>query len=174
MGKETKKGSLIFSEEEIYGVTEIVEDKRQFVVFRLGDEWYGIDVDDVREVVPSSSYAPLPNVPEHILGLFSLRGEIVSLTNISRIFGIEADEIKEDSLVVVIANDEMTTGLLVDGCEEIADIPVSKIEEAVSTLRGRENSAITGQLEWKNRLVAILDSQKIISLTKLNQVNLGR
>ena len=55
---EKQSPEITLSEDEIYNEVVVVEESRQFVVFRIADEWYALPIKYVKEVVPASSYAP--------------------------------------------------------------------------------------------------------------------
>lgn len=160
-------------EDEFYGETEKAEATRSFVVFSLGDEFYGVEMEQVLEVVSIPTIALLPNLPDQILGIFNLRGNIVSITDLRKIFGLlasgEAAEEEETtkSRIVVIELDGVSTGLWADSADETVEIPLSRIEPAVSTLAGDRGEFIEGQVEWNGKLIAILDAKKVIERTKV-------
>lgn len=115
---------------------------------------------------------PLPNLPDRILGIFNLRGNIVSVTDLRKVFGLassEAGEVTSRSRVVVIESEGISTGLWADRAEETVEIPLSRIEPAVATLSGEMGEFIEGQVEWNGRLIAILNAKKVIEKTRLTK-----
>lgn len=161
-------GKLSLYEDELYGEQEAKEAMGQLVIFCLGDEWYAVDILYVSEVVPAPLLTLLPFVPDHILGIFNLRGTIVSVTDLKTILRLPTEESKEKSRIVVIENRGIATGLLVDGSVKAEEIPLSKIEALVSTLDEEKKELIEGQVEWQGRLIAVLNAQKVLAKTKLS------
>lgn len=158
-------------EDEIYGEKETPEPRRHFVTFSIGGEWYGVDIMDVAEVVPIGTITLLPNVPEHIAGIVNFRGNIVSITDLKKVFGLSKDEpqtTKDERRAVIIHSNGTSTGLLVDGSEESCEIPISKLEPPVSTLSKEKGDVIENQFSLNNRLVAVLNAQKVIEKTRLH------
>lgn len=174
MNQETRQSAdeptekLSLYEEELYGEQEAGEAMRQLVIFCLGEEWYGIHILNVYGVVPVPDVTLLPYVPGHIMGAFNLRGTIVSVTNLKPIFGLPEGELGEKSRVVVIGDRKhgVTTGLLVDGSVEAVEVPLSKIEAPVPMLDAERQGLIEGQVEWQGRLIAVLNTQKVLEKTK--------
>lgn len=160
-------GKISIYEDELYGDAEVKEATRQFVVFQLCDESYAVDIEHVREVVDRTVITHLPSVPEHIQGIFNLRGNIVSVTDLKKVFSITGDESSEQlQRIVVIENEDMSTGLLVEGSERVVEIPVSEIEQSVATLEEEHEALIVGQVEWEGSLIAILDAKRLLQRTK--------
>lgn len=164
-------------EDEIYGEKEAPEPTRNFVIFLLGGEWYGVDMMNVDEVVPCPILTFIPNVPGHIEGIFSLRGNIMSATNLKTVFGLSPDSAQhaehrtqnDKRRIIVISDDGVSTGLLVDGSEEAIIVPVSKVEPAVSTLAGERGYMIEGQFRQDEKLIAVLSAEKVIEKTRVGR-----
>lgn len=61
----------------------------QQVTFQLGEEIYGVDIMDVKEIVKVMAVRPIPNAPYYVEGIFNLRSEIIPVINLHRRFGIK-------------------------------------------------------------------------------------
>lgn len=163
--------NLTLYEREFYGDTEEKEETRQMIIFKLGSEWYGIDIINVSEVVPLTTITPLPSVPNYIEGIFNLRGNIVSATDLKSFFGLTKSSISENNRIIVITHKGISTGLLVDGSEQTIEVPLSKIEEPMVTLEDEKNSMIEAQAGIDGKLIAILSAPRIIEKTRLTPSN---
>ncbi len=168
-GKKTKIVTLY--EEYIRGQKQEKEETQKLLIFKIHDEWFALDVKSVIEVIRTPSYAPLPNVPDYILGVFNMRGNITSITDLAVIFGSERHEINENCHLVVIESDKISTGILVDDVCEIKDIPVSKIEKTISSLQNKKGVGFDGQFLDGKKLVAQLNIKSLIDTTKLKIEN---
>lgn len=175
---EGEGGELLLYEDELYGEKEAREATRQFVAFTLGDEWYGVDVALVREVVALPPISFVPNVPDTIAGVFNLRGNIVSVTDLKKVFGLSQSTTGSErgaggegghshGRVVVIESAGVATGLMIDSSGEAMEIPLSKIQPLVMTLQDDKGELMEGQAEMNGRLIALLDAKKLIERTRL-------
>jgi len=153
-------------EKEVYGKEEVSNPTRKIVIFGLSGEWYGIDIAFVRSVIPAPAIIPLPYLPEHILGIVHVRGNLFSVTDLRLLFGLPADELREKSRIFLVESSGVATGLLVDGFEEAIEVPLSKIEAPIATLPREKGDFVAGQTEWNGKLIALLDIPKLIDLTK--------
>lgn len=90
----------------------------QLVTFQLGEEQYGIDIMDVKEIVRVQDIRPIPNAPSYVEGIINLRGEIIPIINLHKRFHIKKAAIGEDeellSGFVIIDIDGMKLGMVID------------------------------------------------------------
>ena len=70
------------------GEEESVTATRDYVIFTLGNELYGIESRFSREVLRLPRFVPVPRLPEHFVGLFNLRGQIHAITDLRPLFGL--------------------------------------------------------------------------------------
>lgn len=86
----------------------------EVVEFRLAAERYAFESSMVREVVPISELTPVPCTPPFVLGIINLRGQILSVIDIKKLFGLPEKGITQLNKVIVLSSDEMEFGVLAD------------------------------------------------------------
>ncbi len=148
-------------EDDLYEREDLKEETVQIIVFRLAKEWYGVEISKVREVIRVDKITHLPSSPEHIAGIISLRGNILSVTDLKMIFHLPYEEPTGKSRIISVEHQTLETGLLVDEVVQSIEVPVSKIEPPLLTLPAVGGKYIKGQCWTGNRLVAILCVEKI-------------
>ena len=158
---------LSLYENELYGQVEVVEPSWEMVFFLLTDEWYAVDILNVKEILPPQPLTTLPNVPDHVMGIISLRGIIVPIIHLKTLFGLPSVEDSDAGLIMVITKGDMVIGVLVDAADQVVSVPISKIEKKLPTLQSEKTEWITGQMEHDGRVVALLDVGKLIDKTRL-------
>jgi len=119
-------------EEDLYEKEELKEQTLQLVVFRLSQEWYGIEITKLREAMKVNSITYLPSSPEHIAGIVNLRGSILSVTDLKKIFGLPQEELTEKTRIIAIESGRLETGILADEVAEAIEVPTSKIEPTLA------------------------------------------
>lgn len=139
------------------------EPSRQFISFRLGTEWYGVPLTNVREVVRAGQITYLPSAPAPIAGVINLRGNIVSVTDPKRVFDLPQTSVSDQGRIVVVETRDSETGLLVDEVGEVVTVPVSGLEPPLATLDLAQAGLIEHTYRWKDRLVAILKAEKLLT-----------
>ncbi|MCD4691014.1 chemotaxis protein CheW [bacterium] len=134
------------------------------VPFALGEEWYAVDIADVVEVVESPPVTRLPGLPDFISGVTSLRGTIISVTDVSRLLGLGGSSPTPTRRLVVIRAAGRTTGLMVDSVGEILGVAPDRVQPRLLTIRGGGVDYVRGEAKLPDgRLLAVLDLEKLMS-----------
>ncbi len=140
-----------------------LDDQMGILLFRLGDEWYAIKVEDVREIDQEYARTPIPCVPDFILGVVNIRGEILSVTDLARMMRIGSVDVTGDILpAIVVHNDDCVTAFVVDEIGDIVDVPVDSIEPPLSTIDKLQAEFIAGSLYVNGSLVGLMNVSRIL------------
>ena len=162
--RRTEGGEIALYEEDLYEKEELKEETIQLVVFRLAREWYGIEITKVKEVIKVEKITYIPSSPEYIVGIINLRGNVLSVTDLKRIFALPHEELTEKTRIVAIESGIVETGLLVDEVAEATEVPISKIEPTLSTIEPEMAEYIEGQCRVNGKLIALLNGVKILEM----------
>jgi purine-binding chemotaxis protein CheW len=135
----------------------------ELLSFRLGGEVYAVLVADVREVLKSYHLTSVPNTPNYILGVMSLRGAMLPVIDLCKRFGLAPGANDEKSRIVVVSSADEEVGLLVDQVtgvfrvlpDEIKPVP-ENLEQGAEFLRGIVRAA--------DRLYILLDLGKALGV----------
>ena len=135
----------------------------QYVTFRLAGETYGLNVMRIQEVLRYTEIAPVPGAPDYVLGIINLRGNVVTVIDTRRRFGLADGEVTDSTRIVVLEADEQVIGILVDAVAEVIYIRQSEIESAPNV--GNEESArfIQGVCNRENELVILVEFEKMLT-----------
>lgn len=143
---------------------EEASDRLSLLLFRIGDEWYSVRIDDVREIFQEYELTTIPGVPDHILGVVNVRGEILSVTDPARLMRLGT--VSSDGLVpppaIVIKRDDVVTALVVDEIGDIADIACDAIEPPVSIIDRTQAEYISGSVCIGDGMVGLVSIEKIL------------
>jgi len=136
------------------GVTE-----RQLVTFRLGEDEFGTDIMDVKEIIRVPFITKIPNAPDYVEGACNLRGDVLPIIDGRTKFNLERKEKDENSRVLVIDVEGKATGIIVDKVSEVMRVPTSDIEDTPEIVRNIDDDFIDGVVKLNNgqRLVMLLD-----------------
>lgn len=145
----------------------------QWVTFRLGNETYGINVMQVQEVLRVSEIAPVPGAPDYVVGIINLRGNVVTVVDTRRRFGLPSKEPDEMSRIVVIEAAEQVIGILVDSVAEVVELRTAEIETAPNV--GNEDTAryIQGVTSREGKLLILVDLNKFLTEEELAEMEAG-
>jgi len=137
-------------------------DRRHLLVLRLGDEWYGMDVGHVREILRNAEITRVPCAPPYVIGVLSVRGEIISVCDLRRLLGLSGDMARGPVLVVEL--DDVVTGMIADDIADIVDVPAADIEPSLATIDRTMAEHVEGEVMVDGRLVALLDLRHLIEI----------
>ncbi len=151
--------------EDLYEREEPKEKTVHLIVFRLNREWYGVEITKVREVIKTGKITSLPSSPEHIAGIVTRRGNILSVTDLKTTFGLPHEDPTEKARIIAVESGTLETGFLVDEVVESMEVPISNIEPALLTLPGEGSKYIEGECKVSNKLIALVNVEKVLEKT---------
>lgn len=143
----------------------------QIVGLRIGRETYGVPIALVREIVRVPEITAVPNAQKYVEGVINLRGKIISVLDLRKRFGETEVENNKKNRIVVVELENRTVGLIVNAASEVLKIPPSDIEPPSSVFLNGEVDYVTGVGKLKNRLVILLDLNKVLSSKELRHLD---
>lgn len=135
----------------------------QWVTFRLQEETYGINVTQVREVLRLTEIAPVPGAPDYVIGIINLRGNVVTVIDTRRRFGLPTKESDDSSRIVIIEVEGQVVGILVDSVAEVVDLRASAIESAPNVGNDDSSKFIQGVTSREGELLILVDLNRLLS-----------
>ena len=156
---------------EMIDEDEIEVEQDQYVVFTVKGQEFGFRAMQVREISTLLGTTEVPNAPPYIEGILNLRGQLTSVINFRKKFGFEPKEHDEDTRIVIVEHGDFPIGIVVDSVEEVIKIPdeiVQKIPESTTTPVSKAYMTGVGMLE--NRLIILLDVEKVLTRTELMEL----
>ena len=148
-------------------------ERDQYVVFTVKSQEFGFRAMQVREISRVLSTTEVPNAPPYIEGILNLRGQLASVINFRKKFGFKPKGQDEDTRIIIVEHGDFPIGVMVDAVEEVIKIPdelVQKLPESPVTTVAKE--VITGVGMLENRLIILLDVDKVLTRTEL--IELGK
>jgi len=138
------------------------EEILQFVTFTLNNEEYAVDILSVQEINRITEITKVPNSEEYVEGVVNLRGKVIPIINLRTKFGFEEKPKDDSSRIIIMEIQNITNGLIVDAVSEVLRIPSSIIEPAPPMSSDETNQFIRGIAKLDNRLIILLDIDKLI------------
>ena len=94
----------------------------EFIVFKIGDQEFCVEITSTREIRGWTPSTVLPNSPDFLLGVINLRGTILPIVDLGRRLGVATEGPTERHVVIVVQVEEKIFGLLVDSVSDILDV----------------------------------------------------
>jgi len=140
----------------------------QLIVFNLGNEEYGADINQVREIIRTGAITPIPDSPDFIKGVSNVRGEIPVIIDLkARFFLPSSKRGVEDRHIVITEQEKSIFGLLVDEVTEVLRIPETDIKSAPELVIRMDREYVNGVITLEDRLIILLDLSKVLSSEEL-------
>ncbi len=141
-----------------------VDQTVQVIVFALGDERYGVDISQVKEIIRPTKITRIPNAPEFIEGVVNLRGQITTIINLRTRFGKETKETDSETRIIVVEYENAVIGMIVDTVNEVKYLSSKNIDELPSIITSRNDSKfLTGVGKLDDGLLTLMDLDKVFS-----------
>ena len=153
------------------------EETTQIIIFKLGEEEFGVNILQVREIEKlDQGITRVPKAPHFVEGIINLRGEIIPIVDLRRRFGLSLPEVGLNSRVIIVEVGEAQVGMLVDAVVEVLRVPVSAIESAPTITKGVDSYFLAGVVNINERLIVLLNLERTLSPEEekeLSEVELG-
>jgi len=122
-----------------------------------------VEITDVREIVKPRHITRLPHVADYIEGVTNLRGEVIPVICLRKRFGLEPQEETQDTRIIMLEINDGMVGFIVDAVTETLRLPEDAIEPPPSSIAGLRADYLAGVGKIDDRLLILLDVDKILS-----------
>jgi purine-binding chemotaxis protein CheW len=156
----------------IHNGTEIkhegaVQEEKQYVTFRIADENYGVGVLKVQEIIGMTEIVYVPNSPDFMKGVINLRGSVVPVVDMRKRFHMEERTYDMFTVIIIVEVKEILVGMIVDTVSDVVGIPQSEIQDTPHFTAKIDSEFIAGIGQVNDKLVIILDIDKILSTEEI-------
>ena len=147
---------------------------KKVIVFKLNDEEYAVSVEQVGGIERLHTITRIPQTADFVKGVINLRGVVTPVIDLRTRFGIEEIEHSESTRIIIVYFDGLEVGLIVDQANDVIDIPHHIIEPAPEVVGAIHVDYIEGIAKLDNRLLILLDLQKVLSTVEIDGlINVG-
>lgn len=132
----------------------------QQIIFNVGDDCFGLDILDIREIIRYQNPTKVPKAPEFVVGVINYRGEIIPVINLDVIFGLPDD--RKYTVIVVVETGEKLYGLLVDNVLDIVSFESEQVQELPEFSRNEKTKFLQSVAKLEQGMVLMMDVDKLI------------
>ena len=138
-------------------------DTVQYIVIRIGEEQYGIDISFIDNIVRMQSITRVPDVQEYFAGVINIRGEVVPVMSLRLKMGLEADVYENKTRIIIVKlENNAPIGLIVDEVKEVVTLDETSIDEVIRDSKVDE-TYINGIGKNGDTLISLLDLNAVIN-----------
>ena len=135
----------------------------EILEFKVGNNYYGINVAKIREIISYQTPTPIPNADPRIEGIFMPRDEIISIIDLAEVMHLEKPEKVSNDMYIVTNFNQLNTAFHVNAVLGIHRVSWSDIVKPDSTINTAGEGMATGIIRIDKKLIIILDFEKIVS-----------
>lgn len=144
---------------------------KQFLTFRIGKEYFGLELGQTREILEYTGVTEVPLMPDFLSGVINLRGEMVPVIDLAVRLGRPPIVIQRRTCIIVAEvasqNQNHVLGLLADGVSEVVEISLKEIEKAPTFGSNIRAEFIQGIAKRDHEFVVLLDAANALSVHEL-------
>lgn len=146
----------------------------QLVTFHLGEELYGVNIMDVKEIVKIQNVRFIPNAPYYVEGIINLRGEIIPIIALHKRFNIKQvqqnldDDIEGGFIILNIDNSKI--GIIIDKVARVVTVKKEDVKEPPQMLSGIGTEYIEGVIREDNGYLIMLNIRKVFNAKELQKI----
>lgn len=140
------------------------EDMVELVSFKLGDETYGVRIDRVKEILKPLKITPVPRTPLYLVGVTSLRGEIIPVFDLKKRLGLEGNNEERKKRILTLSVRNETMGALIDEVRGVVKLHRDSIEPPPTIITGIEADFLEGVSRIDDHFIGILNVEEVMKI----------
>lgn len=155
------------------------EQKGKYMTFKSGNEYFGLEIQYVKEIVQFQEITAIPDTEDYIKGLINLHGKVIPVIDVRLRFKQEAFAYNDRTCIIVITVKDMTVGLIVEKIGELVDISEENIlpPPTIGRADKAQNKYVYGIGKVGSTVKLLLDPDKLLNdedlsiVEKANEMN---
>lgn len=136
------------------------------IIFRIGDEEYGLSVMDVKAIENDVNINVVPNAPAYLKGIIQLRGDVIPVYSLRQKFGLEDKEPDDSTKLIITTSNDILMAYEVDLVHEIIEIEENQMIETPGIVKCDETKYIKNVANINGRLIILLDYNGILAVAE--------
>lgn len=134
------------------------------IVFQLENEEYGIPVQQVRSIEKVQHITRVPGTAPFIKGVINLRGVITPILDLRIRLGLAELGVNESTRIIIVSNEDMDVGFIVDAANDVLDLGEDTIEPAPDVVGSVQAEYIKGVAKLEKRLIVMIDLEEVLKV----------
>lgn len=148
-----------------------MEEDIKVIVFKLGEEEYGIEVDKVQTIERMMPITRVPKTFTFVKGVVNLRGIVIPIIDLRGRFGLQEVEYTENTRIIIVVVNDMQVGFIVDSANDVIDLNRGQIESPPEVVGGIKAKYLQGVAKIDDeRLLIMLDLVEVLNKSEIIQL----
>lgn len=150
-------------------------EKETYLTFKMGQEFFAVNVANVLEVLEKQEITPVPNAPEHILGIINFRGNILPVVDTRHKFNLSASDNDLNYILIVfeMGSDEnrFSVTATADAVKDVIEINPDEIKPVPEMGMSYDTQFIRGVIRHQENFILILETEKVFSISNVEVIS---
>jgi len=129
--------------------------------FTLEQQNYAVDIMQIRQIIRPAKIRPLPQAPDFLEGVISLRGAVIPVMDLRKRFGMKIDQTRE-ARIIIVSVERQVVGVIVDDVSEVISVSPEQIQPP-PRLSGIPSKFLSGACQWRNDILLILNLDELLT-----------
>ncbi|MGI6364559.1 MAG: chemotaxis protein CheW [Bacillota bacterium] len=143
---------------------------KQYVVFQLEDELYGVEILQVRGIEKMLPLTRVPNAPSFVKGVCNLRGSVIPVIDLKKRLGLASTGEVSDAKIIIVNVGKQVVGMTIDAAADVVSLDSNQVEPSPTLVSGIDAQFISGVAKVSNRLLIILDMERILTADQIDDL----
>lgn len=144
------------------------EDILELVSFTIGNEFYALEINCIREIIKVNDITRVPNTPNYIKGVINLRGKVIPIIDMRKKLNLQSIDFNKNSRILIIEYNNMMIGIIVDTVKEVLKIDNKVTENTPDISKNGTSDYISSIGKLDDKLINILNLDNFIQHHNLN------
>ena len=141
------------------------------IVFRLGDEEYGVPINYVGSIERMLEITRIPNTPAFIKGVINLRGVVTPVIDLRERFGMESASYSNRTRMITVHIEEKEVAMIVDEANDVVDLKEDDVEDPPEVIGSVDTDYVRGVAKLQDRLLILLNLEQVLSNEEMRQLS---
>jgi purine-binding chemotaxis protein CheW len=137
---------------------------REYITFRIGDQYYCIDIMSVREIRGWTPATTLPRAPGYVRGVINLRGVVLPIIDLADRLGFPATEPTARHVIIVAQTGKHVVDLLVDAVSDIINMPADKVQPTPDVGSDAARAFVLGVMALEDRMISLIAPESVMPM----------
>lgn len=146
---------------------KISNNAKSFLSFKLGNEYFAINVAHIMEILEVPTITKVPHAPDYLIGIINLRGGVLPVIDTRIKFGMQSSDYTVNTCIVVLninnGSESIVAGALVDSVSEVFELDQEQVQPSPSIGSKYKADFIQGMVKEKDRFMMLLNIEKVFS-----------
>jgi purine-binding chemotaxis protein CheW len=146
-------------------------EEKKVIVFALGSEEYGVEVEKVRTIERMQPMTRVPKTPDFIQGVINLRGLVIPILDLRSRFGLDRVDYTDNTRIIIVSAGDFEVGLIVDSANDVIDLDTDHIDSPPEIVGGIKAKYLDGIARvGESRLLVLLNLEQVLDKSEIQQL----